>query len=44
VIAMSGYSEIEAKSRFGGGISGFLQKPFTVGALSLEIGAKAPAQ
>ena len=37
VIAMSGFHEQEAKQRFGSGISGFLQKPFTVGQLGSKI-------
>ena len=32
VIAMSGFNEREAKQRFGSGIMGFVQKPFTVGS------------
>jgi two-component system cell cycle sensor histidine kinase/response regulator CckA len=37
VIAMSGFQEREAKERFGGGIMGFLQKPFTVAQLGAEV-------
>jgi DNA-binding response OmpR family regulator len=39
VVAMSGFDEREAKSRFGRGIGGFLQKPFTARQLGAKIGA-----
>ncbi|HXS98435.1 MAG TPA: response regulator, partial [Candidatus Limnocylindrales bacterium] len=37
VLAMSGFHEREAKERFGSGIAGFVQKPFTAGQLALKI-------
>jgi len=37
VIAMSGFNEREAKQRFGSGIMGFVQKPFTAGQLGAKI-------
>jgi PAS domain S-box-containing protein len=39
VVAMSGFDEREAKSRFGRGIGGFVQKPFTARQLGEAIGA-----
>jgi signal transduction histidine kinase/ActR/RegA family two-component response regulator len=39
VLAMSGFHEREAKQRFGAGIAGFVQKPFTAGQLALKITA-----
>ena len=39
VVAMSGFHEREAKQRFGSGVSGFVQKPFTAGQLAHEIAA-----
>jgi PAS domain S-box-containing protein len=39
VLAMSGFQEREAKQRFGGGLAGFVQKPFT----SAQLGAKLAA-
>ena len=37
VLAMSGFDEGEAKSRFGAGIAGFLQKPFTAAQLGAKV-------
>jgi CheY-like chemotaxis protein len=37
VIASSGYSEAEAIARFGRGIAGFVQKPYSVAALTHKI-------
>ncbi len=37
VIAMSGFHEREAKQRFGSGIMGFVQKPFTISQLAAII-------
>jgi two-component system cell cycle sensor histidine kinase/response regulator CckA len=37
VIATSGYNEVEALRRFGEGISGFIQKPFTPRKLAEKI-------
>jgi CheY-like chemotaxis protein len=37
VIATSGYNEVEALRRFGGGLSGFIQKPFTPRKLAEKI-------
>src|SRR5262249_44237916 len=39
VIATSGYNEVEALRRFGDGISGFIQKPFTPRQLAERIRA-----
>jgi CheY-like chemotaxis protein len=39
VVAMSGYDEREAKTRFGGGIAVFVKKPFTAGQLGATIRA-----
>jgi hypothetical protein len=39
VVAMSGFDEREAKSRFGSGIGGLIQEPFTAGQLGAMIGA-----
>jgi FixJ family two-component response regulator len=39
VIAMSGFTEREARQRFGSGILDFIQKPFTAGQLTAKIGA-----
>ncbi len=39
VLAMSGFDESEAKSRFGAGIAGFIQKPFTAAQLGAKIAA-----
>jgi CheY-like chemotaxis protein len=39
VLAMSGFDEGEAKSRFGVGIAGFIQKPFTAAQLGAKIAA-----
>jgi CheY-like chemotaxis protein len=39
VIAMSGFTEREARQRFGTGILDFIQKPFTAGQLTAKIGA-----
>jgi CheY-like chemotaxis protein len=37
VIASSGFSEAEAIARFGLGISGFVQKPYTAAALAAKV-------
>jgi CheY-like chemotaxis protein len=37
VIATSGYNEMEALRRFGEGLSGFIQKPYTPRALAEKI-------
>ena len=37
VVASSGYSEAEAMARFGQGIAGFLQKPYSAAALAAKI-------
>jgi PAS domain S-box-containing protein len=37
VIASSGYSETEAVARFGLGIAGFVQKPYTAAALAAKV-------
>ena len=37
VIATSGYNEVEAMRRFGAGLSGFIQKPFTPRKLAEKI-------
>jgi PAS domain S-box-containing protein len=37
VIASSGYSEMEAMARFGNGIAGFVQKPYTAAMLASKI-------
>ena len=39
VLAISGFDEREAKQRFGEGISGFVQKPFTPSQLGAKIAA-----
>ena len=39
VLAMSGFHEREAKQRFGAGIAGFVQKPFTAGQLAIKLAA-----
>jgi two-component system cell cycle sensor histidine kinase/response regulator CckA len=39
VLAMSGFHEREAKQRFGAGIAGFIQKPFTAGQLAIKLTA-----
>ena len=39
VIASSGYSEEEARHRFGEGLSGFLQKPYTTSRLQSAVDA-----
>jgi PAS domain S-box-containing protein len=39
VVGMSGFDEQEAHSRFGRGIAGFVQKPFTAGRLGAAIRA-----
>jgi len=39
VLAMSGFHEREAKQRFGAGIAGFVQKPFTAGQLAIKLTA-----
>jgi CheY-like chemotaxis protein len=39
VLAMSGFQEREAKQRFGSGIAGFVQKPFTAGQLAIKLTA-----
>ncbi len=39
VLATSGFDENEAKSRFGAGIAGFIQKPFTAAQLGAKIAA-----
>ncbi len=39
VVAMSGYNEREAKQRFGDGIAGFVQKPFTAAQLAIKLTA-----
>jgi PAS domain S-box-containing protein len=39
VVAMSGFDEREAKSRFGSGIAGFVHKPFSVSQLGASIAA-----
>jgi len=37
VIATSGYNEVEALRRFGHGLSGFIQKPYTPRRLAEKI-------
>jgi PAS domain S-box-containing protein len=37
VIGSSGYSEAEAIARFGRGIAGFVQKPYTAGTLAAKV-------
>ena len=37
VIASSGYSEAEAMARFGQGLAGFVQKPYSAAALSAKV-------
>ena len=37
VIASSGYNEVEALKRFGDGISGFIQKPYTAAQLVVQV-------
>ena len=37
VVATSGYNEIEAVGRFGAGLSGFIQKPYTPRKLAEKI-------
>jgi len=37
VIASSGYSELEAIERFGEGLAGFLQKPYSVRQLTMKV-------
>lgn len=44
VLAMSGFDEREAKQRFGDGIAGFVQKPFTAAKLGAKIAAALPAR
>lgn len=39
VVAMSGFDEREAKSRFGSGIAAFVHKPFSVAQLGASIAA-----
>jgi PAS domain S-box-containing protein len=39
VVAMSGFDEGEAKSRFGGGIAAFVHKPFTASQIATAIDA-----
>jgi two-component system, cell cycle sensor histidine kinase and response regulator CckA len=39
IIATSGYNEMEALRRFGDGLSGFIQKPYTPKKLAEKIGA-----
>jgi hypothetical protein len=34
---MSGFHEHEAKQRFGSGIAGFVQKPFTLAQLAAQV-------
>lgn len=44
VLAMSGFDEGEAKSRFGAGIAGFIQKPFTAAQLGAKLAAARQAK
>ena len=44
VVAMSGFQEREAKQRFGSGIMGFVQKPFTVDQLGAKISSARRAR
>jgi CheY-like chemotaxis protein len=39
VVAMSGFDEREAQSRFGSGIAAFVHKPFSVAQLGASIAA-----
>jgi DNA-binding response OmpR family regulator len=39
VVVSSGFSEMDARAKFGDAISAFLQKPYTAKQLSAEIGA-----
>jgi CheY-like chemotaxis protein len=41
VLASSGYTLLEAQRRFGTGIAGFLQKPYTIQALSETVASLA---
>ena len=44
VLAMSGFDEREAKQRFGSGIIGFLQKPFTPQSTRRQDRGRATAE